>query len=194
VHDYVATFIAYVLHVGITSKLHQVHPFVTGLEDLLQEVVDQHHPRGMEVAIILTRTLESPTPTTPDAIGDSSNNDDMKHPAEHDDHAPSSKMVGDSTTTTTTATPTPYNTPATAQLPQVGYSTATNVCIANIKHLHEDLDNDIAAEAQYAKSGLLFANEDHTPAPPPPTMTPSLLLATPDLDDFVDPATLTQLH
>jgi hypothetical protein len=121
----------------------------------------------------------------------------MKHPAEHDDHdnhAPSSKMVGDSTTTTTTATPTPYNTPATARLPQVGYSTATNVCVASIKHLLEDLDNDIAAETQYAKSGLLFANEDHTPAPPPPTMTPSLLPATPDLDDFVNPATLTQLH
>jgi hypothetical protein len=82
-------------------------------------------------------------------------------------------MVGDSTTTTTTAAPTPYNTPAMAWLPQVGYSTTTNVCVASINHLHEDLDNNITAEAQYAKNELLFANEDHTPAPPPPTMTPS---------------------
>jgi hypothetical protein len=38
-NDYINNFIAYALHVGITSEFHQVSLFVTGLQDELQLAV-----------------------------------------------------------------------------------------------------------------------------------------------------------
>lgn len=67
VDDYVNNFTAYVLHVGIASKLHQVHLFTTDLQDPLQAAVACHHPQEMETAINLARTLQHLPPTTVDA-------------------------------------------------------------------------------------------------------------------------------
>ena len=67
VNDYIDNFITYALHVGITSEPHQVNLFVTGLQHAFRTVVANHHPREMETAINLTRTLEHIPPTTADA-------------------------------------------------------------------------------------------------------------------------------
>ncbi|CAD6204405.1 unnamed protein product [Miscanthus lutarioriparius] len=38
-NDYIDNFTAYVLHVGITSELHQVRLFITGLQDALRTAI-----------------------------------------------------------------------------------------------------------------------------------------------------------
>jgi hypothetical protein len=45
VNDYIDNFAKYVLHVGITSKLHQINLLIAGLQDPLQVTVARHHPR-----------------------------------------------------------------------------------------------------------------------------------------------------
>jgi hypothetical protein len=85
VNDYIDNFIAYMLHVGITSELHQVNLFITGLQDALQAAVVQHHPREMEVAILLARAQENLVPTTVDptrSTPDTDTDTNSDHPVE----------------------------------------------------------------------------------------------------------------
>ncbi|XP_066324295.1 uncharacterized protein [Miscanthus floridulus] len=63
-NNYINNFIAYALHTGITSEQHQVSLSVNGLQDALRVAVIPHHPRTMETAIDLARTMETPTPAT----------------------------------------------------------------------------------------------------------------------------------
>ena len=65
-NDYINDFIAYALCKGITSEQHQVSLFINGLQDALRVVVIHHHPRTMEKAIDLARTMEIPVPASTD--------------------------------------------------------------------------------------------------------------------------------
>lgn len=63
-NDYINDFIAYALRIGITSEQHQVNLFINSLQHALREAVVRHHPRAMEKAIDLARTLETPAPAS----------------------------------------------------------------------------------------------------------------------------------
>jgi hypothetical protein len=62
-NNYFDNFAAYVLQVGITSKLHQINLLIVGMQDPLQVIVARHHPRELEMAIALAQAQEHLVPT-----------------------------------------------------------------------------------------------------------------------------------
>jgi hypothetical protein len=136
VNDYIDNFTAYVLHVSITSELHQVHPFIDGLQDTLGKTIIKHLPWDIEMAIDLTRQHEHPAPnsvnTLPTTINAKQATLDLDIYADHDiykDHMaepevdnPSSNMEGDSAQPSTTAAPTHQNTLGTSLLLCTSYN------------------------------------------------------------------------
>jgi hypothetical protein len=124
-----------VLHLGITSELHQVNLLIAGLQNALQTAITQHHRREMETAIHLARAQEHREPTTVDATQTNPDADaDSDHPTEQEVDAPSSEMKGDSAQTTMAAAPTPMNTPTKALVPRVGYNTGAAAYVDNNPH------------------------------------------------------------
>jgi hypothetical protein len=117
VNDYIDNFIAYMLHVSITSELHQVNLFVTGA---LQAAVVQHHPWEMEVAILLARAQENLVPTTIDPTRstlDTNTDTNSDHPVEE-----GGATEDDSAHLPTAAASTPQNTPVSVLLPRTDYN------------------------------------------------------------------------
>ncbi|CAD6334259.1 unnamed protein product [Miscanthus lutarioriparius] len=202
-NNYIDNFAVYVLHVSITSELHQINLLIVGLQDPLQVTVARHHPRELETAIALARAQEHLAPTNGNAaraipkIGANSD-----HTAQREVDAPSGKMKRDLAQPPAT-TPTPHNTHAQALLPLVGYNTETtahpnDITIAAGPNLG-------AQRARDAPTG----RATRTSAPLPPTATPTLDIPPPPmlpprvknnagivpiLDDTIDPAIITQLR
>jgi hypothetical protein len=199
VNDYIDKFTAYMLHIGITSEL-QITLFSTGLQDPLQAMIAQHHPRKMETAITLACVREHLASTTDNVTRISPAFDNNPNYTAHlEVDAPPSKMARDSAPPPT-ATPRPYTTPTKELLPLVGYSTGAamhpnNITIAVGPNLG-------AQQARDTSTG----RTPRTSAPLPPTATPTLDVPPPPklppridnnpgivpiLSDTIDPTIIT---
>lgn len=124
-NDCIDAFTAYVVRVGISNDLHQVHLFINGLQHRPREAVIQHQPQEMEAAILHVRALEDleATPFVTPQVNVESDTVKEQHL-----HTPTLRVDKESTPATPTMTPTTHTPPARALMPWFGYNSAAMMC------------------------------------------------------------------